>query len=154
MIEWKQFLWYWPFVQGSHQSLVNSPHKGPWHRALMFSLICAWTNAWGNNLISSDLRRHHIHYDVTVIKHQANTLNNVDLSSKVFCGSCQWGPATIIWGQLHEEEIPQSSIDKIWLKITCLQISFKPPRGQRVNGIRYIDMTGFPGSRWILLSSF
>ena len=25
------------------------PHKGQWHGALMFSLICAWMNAWVNN---------------------------------------------------------------------------------------------------------
>ena len=24
---------------------VNSPHKGQWRRALMFSLICTWTNS-------------------------------------------------------------------------------------------------------------
>ena len=28
---------------------VNSPHKGQWCGALMFSLICAWTNDWANN---------------------------------------------------------------------------------------------------------
>ena len=28
---------------------VNSPHKGQWQGALMFSLICAWTNSWANN---------------------------------------------------------------------------------------------------------
>ena len=28
---------------------VNSPHKGQWCGALMFSLICAWTNGWINN---------------------------------------------------------------------------------------------------------
>ena len=32
------------FVWGIHQSPVNSPHGGQWHGALMFSLICAWTN--------------------------------------------------------------------------------------------------------------
>ena len=28
---------------------VNSPHKGQWRRALMFSLICACTNGWVNS---------------------------------------------------------------------------------------------------------
>ena len=28
---------------------VNSPHKGQWRGALMFSLICAWINDWVNN---------------------------------------------------------------------------------------------------------
>ena len=41
VIKWKHFPRYWPFVQGIHRSPVNSPHKSQWHRALMFSLICA-----------------------------------------------------------------------------------------------------------------
>ena len=44
VIKWKHFPRYWPFVRGIHRSLVNSPHKGQWDRALMFSLIYAWTN--------------------------------------------------------------------------------------------------------------
>ena len=32
-----------------HRSPVNSPHKGQWRGALMFSLICTWTNDWVNN---------------------------------------------------------------------------------------------------------
>ena len=35
--------------------------------ALMFSLICAWTNGWANNRNAVNLRLHHAHYDVTVI---------------------------------------------------------------------------------------
>ena len=50
-----------------HWWLVDSPHKGHWHCALMFSLICAWTNSLANKRDSSDLRHHHIHYDVTVM---------------------------------------------------------------------------------------
>ena len=41
IIKWKLFLRYWPFVCGFHWSPVNSPHKGQWCRALLFSLICA-----------------------------------------------------------------------------------------------------------------
>ena len=39
----------WPFVRGIHRSPVNSPHKGQWRGALMFSLICAWINRWVND---------------------------------------------------------------------------------------------------------
>ena len=46
---------------------VNSPHKGQWRGALMFSLICAWINDWVNNREAGDLRRHRSHYDVNVI---------------------------------------------------------------------------------------
>ena len=46
---------------------VNSPHKGQWRGALMFSLICVWINGWVNNCEAGDLRRYRTHYDVTVI---------------------------------------------------------------------------------------
>ena len=42
VIKWKHFPRYWPFVRGIHWSPVNSPYKGQWRRALIFSLICAW----------------------------------------------------------------------------------------------------------------
>ena len=67
VIKWKHFLRYWPFVRGSHRSPVNSPHKGQWHGVLMFSLICARTNGWANNRGASDLKRHRVHHDVTVM---------------------------------------------------------------------------------------
>ena len=46
---------------------VNSPHKGQWCGALMFSLIWAWINDWVNNCEAGDLRCHHGHYDVIVM---------------------------------------------------------------------------------------
>ena len=58
---------YWPFVQGIRRSPVNSPHKGQWRGALMFSLTCAWINGWVSNHDAADLRRHRAHYDVTVM---------------------------------------------------------------------------------------
>ena len=67
VIKWKPFLRYWLFVRGIRLSLVNSPHKGQWHGALMFSLICAWINSWVNNREAGDLRRRLAHYDVIVI---------------------------------------------------------------------------------------
>ena len=67
VIKWKHFPRYWPFEQGIHQSPVNSPHKGQWHGALMFSLSCAWINRWVNNREAGDLRCHHAHYDITVM---------------------------------------------------------------------------------------
>ena len=67
VIKWKHFPRYWPFVRGIHRSPVNSPHKGQWRGALMFSLICAWTNGLVNNPAAGDLRRHRVHYEVTVM---------------------------------------------------------------------------------------
>ena len=54
VIKWKHFPCYWPFVQGIHRSPVNSPHKGQWRGALMFSLICTWINSWVNNHEAGD----------------------------------------------------------------------------------------------------
>ena len=67
VIKWKHFPRYWPFVRGIHRSPVNSPHKGQWHGALMFCLICAWTRGWVNNRDTCVLRRHCGHYSVTVM---------------------------------------------------------------------------------------
>ena len=67
VIKWKHFSRYWPFVRGIHLSPVNSPQKGQWRGALMFSLIFAWTNDWVNNRGAGDLRRHRAHYDVIVM---------------------------------------------------------------------------------------
>ena len=52
---------------------VNSPHKGQWRGALMFSLICARINDWVNNREAGDLRRHRGHYDVNVMWRDMNS---------------------------------------------------------------------------------
>ena len=41
VIKWKHLPRYWPFVRRIHRSPVNSPHRGQWRGASMFSLICA-----------------------------------------------------------------------------------------------------------------
>ena len=66
-IKWKHFPRYWPFVWGIHRSPVNSPHKGHWRGALVFSLICLWINGWVNNHEAGDLRRYRAHYDAIVM---------------------------------------------------------------------------------------
>ena len=70
-------MWMWSMDSGWRHQMetfsrygrwpVNSPHKGHWRGALMFSLICAWTNGWLNDRNPGDLRRHRAHYDVTVM---------------------------------------------------------------------------------------
>ena len=69
IIKWKHFPRYWPFVRGIHRSPVNSPHKGLWRGALMFSLICAWINRWVNNREAGDFKCHRAHYDVIAMLH-------------------------------------------------------------------------------------
>ena len=84
VIKRKHFPRYWPFVRGIHRSPVNSPHKGQWRRVLMFSLISAWINAWVNNRMAGDLRRHNAHCDITVMI-QRNCLSSSNLIKILFC---------------------------------------------------------------------
>ena len=68
VIKWKHFLRHRLFVQGIHRSPVNSPHKGQWRGALMFSLISVWINGWVNYREAGDLRRYGGLNDVTVME--------------------------------------------------------------------------------------
>ena len=67
VIKWKHFPRNWPFVRGMHRSPVNSPHKGQWRGALMFTLICTRINGWVNTREAGDLRRYRPQYDVIVM---------------------------------------------------------------------------------------
>ena len=85
VIKWKHFPRYWPFVRGIHRSPVNSPHKGQWRGALMFSLICVWINCWVNNREAGDLRRHRAHCDEFI---KISILSSQIWSSSSYAGSC------------------------------------------------------------------
>ena len=67
VIKRKHFPPYWPFVRGIHRSPVDCTHKGQWHGALLFSLICAWINGWTNNREAGYLRCHRTHYAITAM---------------------------------------------------------------------------------------
>ena len=82
VIKWKHFPRYWPFVRGIHRSPVNSPRKGQWRGALMFSLICARINGWVNNGEAGDLRRHRLHYDVIVM--ESSDMNQMSCPMKTW----------------------------------------------------------------------
>ena len=74
-MKWKHFGRYWPFVWGIQWLPVNSPLKGQWRGAFMFSLICTWTNNWVNNRDAGDLWRRRAHYDViAMIMQNVNNL--------------------------------------------------------------------------------
>ena len=62
---------YWTFVRGftSHRLIPRTKASDV---ELYFSLICAWINGGVNNRDVRDLRRHHAHYDVTVMRCIAN----------------------------------------------------------------------------------
>ena len=82
VIKWKHVPRYWSYVWGIHRSPVNSPHKGQWRGALMFSLICTRINGWVNNGEAGSFRRPRVHYDtvmyvtVWVTTHECGTSDN------------------------------------------------------------------------------
>ena len=105
--KWKPFPRYWPFMRGIHRSPVNSPHKGQWRGAWMFSLICVWTNGWVNNREAGDLRRYCAHYDVIVMDtgyHKVPVMQTFDIFVVV-------SPSTL----LTNVELPM-----IWYAITLM----------------------------------
>ena len=153
--KWKHLPHYWPFVRGIHCSPVDYPHKGQWCGALMFSLICTWTNSWTNNRDSSDLRRHHVHYDVTA---------NINTSLPVmetFCELlplCQGNPpdtgywwipsqrpsnAGLWWCWVCCSTFPVESVSCTWHKINfapCtagLLTTFKPCQNNYASAISF-----------------
>ena len=92
VIKWKHLLHDWPFVRGIHQSPVDCPLKDQWCGALMFSLICAWTNDWANNQDASNLRCHCTYYDVNVMKQSIADL-------------CGWALGCLLSGFLEEIDV-------------------------------------------------
>ena len=84
VIKWKHFPRYWPFVSGIYRPPVNSPHKGQWSIALMFSL----------NRKSGDLRRYRSHYDATVLGGQMtdglSMLNSSLLLKHIWYSDCPY----------------------------------------------------------------
>ena len=79
VIEWKHF----------PRSPVNSPHKGQWRGALMFSFIYVGTNGWVNNSKAGDLKRYRAHYDVIVMKWNDGIPNQCD-SNGLKKSICVW----------------------------------------------------------------
>ena len=96
--------WIWPGRGGSDCIMTSSNGnifrvtghlcgEFPGHRwipltkasdaALMFSLICAWTNGWANNRAADGWRRHRAHYDVIVMVKEQFSNKYYGLSSWV-----------------------------------------------------------------------
>ena len=103
VIKWKHFRVIGPLCWEFHRSPVDSPHKGQWRGALMFSMICALINGWVNNREAGDLRRHCAHYDVIVtdpttsdtsIIGSANIafFHKINLARRTLRIACTWLP--------------------------------------------------------------
>ena len=67
---------------GIHRWPVNSPQKGKWRGAFMFSLICGRINRWVNNREADDLRRYRAHYDI-IVMHYASAFSVVRSSVRI-----------------------------------------------------------------------
>ena len=67
--QWVSVIKMEPFSASLALCEGNPPalHKDQWRGALMFSLMCTWTNGWANNRDAGDLRRHRLHNDVTLM---------------------------------------------------------------------------------------
>ena len=85
---------------------VNSPHKGPWREALMFSLVYACINGWVNNREAGDLRRHRAHYDVIVMK-------------EILIHQYQWTIVKLHLLQCTSQRLPLFSVCRDTLKRNC-----------------------------------
>ena len=97
VIKWKHFPCCWPFVRGIHRLPVDSPDKGQWCGALMFSLICAWTNNWANNRDAGDLRRHRAHHHAIVMKFWIPVCYKLTLMVDKLCASYCYASSTQVW---------------------------------------------------------
>ena len=101
VIKWKHFPRHLPFVRGIHLSPVNSPRKGQWRRAMMFSLICVWINSWVNSREAGDLRRRRVVSWLT-ISIITNTMYDVHISlhkpGSVFS---LFGFVSVAWNMFH-----------------------------------------------------
>ena len=85
-------------------SPVNSPRKGQWRGALMFSLICTWVNDWENNHETGDLRRLCAHYDVTVMViwfHPVKVLCEILANLHDYINIMNSIKAYMFWKRLH-----------------------------------------------------
>ena len=67
--------------EGNSPVTGKLPHKGQWHGALRFLLICARTNGWENHRDAGDLRRHRAHYDVTVMWYEFEIMHSLGNSN-------------------------------------------------------------------------
>ena len=117
VIKWKHFPRYWPFVRGIHRSPVNSPHKGQWHGALMFSLICARINGGVNNREAGDLRRHQAHCDVIVMGFYLTHWRRDKMTAifqTAFSIAFSWVKIVVFWWKFHWNLFP-------WIQLTIFQ---------------------------------
>ena len=65
--EFQIYIYIYMMTSSNENIFHVTGHRGQWHGALMFSLICAWANGSVKNQDTGDLRRHRAHYDANVM---------------------------------------------------------------------------------------
>ena len=109
------------FAAVTLRSPVNSPHKGQWHGALMFSLICARINGWVNNREADDLRRHQAHCDVIVMGFYLTHWRRDKMTAifqTAFSIAFSWVTIVVFWWKFHWTLFP-------WIQLTIFQHWFR-----------------------------
>ena len=104
-------------------SPVNSPHKGQWRGALMFSFICVLINSRVNNREAGDLRCYRSHYGVIVMNFVSIMANHIEINSL-------W-PSDTIWRHKSGSTLaqvmaccltaPSHYLNECWLTISKVQ---------------------------------
>ena len=95
--------------------------KGKWRGAWMFSLIYARINGWVNTGESGDLRCHHAHYNVIVMKHRVFYVNR---SQEIFIwlALCYLSRSVLVGLPIpfrHWAIIPLNTVDILSSHIIC-----------------------------------
>ena len=112
--------------------MVNSPHKGQWRRAIMFSLTCVWINGWVNNREAGDWRRHRAHYDVIVVtllefrkgicEFKSTTIYYILECS--FCDTLKWFVFLLTYGSLTEITSESTTLEYWQLEKVSLLLTY------------------------------
>ena len=75
-VTWIRFMKYFPrhspLCEGNPRITDDSPHKGQWCVAMMFSLMCVWTKVCANSRDAGDFRSQGTHCDVIVMWNAIN----------------------------------------------------------------------------------
>ena len=128
----KHFPRYLLFGRRVHRSPVNFPLTDQWRGAMMFSLICAWTNVWANHQDTGELR-HHTHYGAAPA-----TMSKLNLQHD---WACRFHYSDVIMSVMAS----QITYDSIVCSTVCSGADQRTTK-LRVTGLFWGESTG---SHWI-----
>ena len=136
-------------MRGIHRSSVNSPHKGQFRGALMFSFAYARINSWVNNGKAGDLRRHRAHYTVIVMRCKSwsttvttcnNSTNFTSPPPTPLNGECK-PPQTYRPRLLHSTGEWSDLAQRLWSNKICISVpdgNFRTARWVNNHAIAYL----------------